>query len=158
MIMAPRAMAYGSTPSWLQNVASSEAIVALIRWGEIFLERDERPPAVVLIGDLLQQHAVAVEDAGRLERVGGDVGRVRQTAVDLLVLIDRRGDRGRRRKGAGDDRHREEEEDRDGQSSQDTNDFAGIGPAARDSWQEMRWQRPASRPNRPPSTRRTRCG
>ena len=36
MIMAPRAMANGSTPSWLQKVASSEATVALIRCGEIF--------------------------------------------------------------------------------------------------------------------------
>jgi hypothetical protein len=29
-------MAIGSTPSWLQKVASSEAMVALIRFGEIF--------------------------------------------------------------------------------------------------------------------------
>ena len=120
MISAPRAMANGSTPSWLQKVASSEATVASIRWGEIFSNGNERAPAVILIGDLLQEDAVAVENAGRLEDVGGDVGGVRQAAVDLLVLLDGRGHRGRGRERAGDDRRGEEDEKRSSASPAST--------------------------------------
>src|SRR3712207_7307994 len=38
---------------------------------------DERPPAVVLIGNFLQENAVAIENAGCLEDVRGDFSSVR---------------------------------------------------------------------------------
>ena len=37
--------------------------------GRDLFERNERPPAVVLIGNFLQENAVAIENAGRLEDV-----------------------------------------------------------------------------------------
>ena len=78
--------------------------------GRDLFERHECPPAVVLIGDLLQEHAVAIENAGRLEESGRDVGGVGQAAVDLLILLHGRGDRGSGRERAGNDRDGEEKE------------------------------------------------
>ena len=82
--------------------------------GRDLFERNERPPAVVLIGNFLQEDTVAIENAGRLEDVRGDFGGVRQAAVDLLILLDCRGHRGCRRERAGNDRGDEEQKKRDG--------------------------------------------
>ena len=61
------------------------------------VDRDEGAPAGLRVGDLLQQDAVAIEDAGGLKGAGDDVGRVRQAVVDVTVGLHRAGDRADRR-------------------------------------------------------------
>ena len=69
MISAPRAMAIRLDPLVAPEGRVLGGDGGVDQVGRDLLEGDERPPAVVLIGDLLQEHAVAVENAGRLEDV-----------------------------------------------------------------------------------------